>query len=137
MARLCLSSPQRDVEGQYDFFVIRSDEPLTQHTNSPVPAGWNPVPRLILLATASDETDSRVLRQLMELLLHRPKSMDKAPVISIIVRDEYTLQVSGSWLNTGLLKHWIRELFKSDDIDVVDSTDVPEPYLQHTHPVPA
>lgn len=137
---LRLGRAQRDLERQYDFFVISSDEPLTAVIDSPVPEGWNRVPRLILLTTAPEEpdpqvitapveSDSPVLRQLITLLLSRPRPNDRAPADNIVVLDEYTVQVNGSWLLTGLLKHWIRELFRQDDIDVVDSSDVREPVL--------
>lgn len=128
MAMLRLGPAQRNLEEQYDFFLITSDEILTEATDSPVPQGWNRVPRLILLLEP-DETDSHVLRRLMGLLLNRPRPNDRAHADNIVVIDEHTVQVNGSWLNTGLLKHWIRELFKQDDLEVVDSSDDREPDL--------
>lgn len=129
MVTLMLGPAQRDLVEQYDHFVISSDEPLTAVTDSPVPEGWTRVPRLILLTTP-DESDSHVLRQLMELLLYRPLPKDRAPADNIVVHDAHTVQVNGSWLNTGLLKHWIGQLFASDaDVQVVNSSEVLEPDL--------
>ena len=129
MAMLRLGPARRDLEGQYDFFVISSDDLLTAATNSPVPEGWNPVPRLIL-STVPDESDSLVLRRLISLLLHRSRPNDRAPVDNIVVLNEHTVQVNGSWLNTGLLRHWIGQLFESDaDVQVVHHVAVLEPNL--------
>jgi hypothetical protein len=128
MATLTLGRPQRDLVAQRDWFIISSDKVLTRTTTMPAARSWSPIPRIIT-SSLPEAGDTFILRRLTTLLLTRPRPTDSSPVDTIKVIDTHTVKVSGTWLNTGLLKHWITQLFEDGDaigVRVVDSAEVRE-----------
>jgi hypothetical protein len=133
MATLSVGQPQRDLDGQRDMFIIAADFDLTEATTEPCEQHELPIRRTIRAYT-QDQTDSPIMHRLLELLLGKVKTRQReysiTNVDTIIVLDARHLEVSGSWLNTGLLRHWIEQLFEgNNDVRVVSSSSILVPEL--------
>ena len=121
MATLELGGAKRDKDAQRDSFTITAiDFDLTVYGDL--------CSRRVFEDYTPNPHDTQPLQLLLNLLVGAPGSTQKqcTHVTEVTQLTERHLRVTGTWLNVGLLKHWIVEAFKdvSYDMQVIDESTV-------------
>ena len=120
MTELSFSVPQRDLDEQEDLLYIRSTEALTASTTARDTVTGASTLRTITAGSIPDQTDSELMQRILEVLLGRYREITRVNTVTVI--DSRHLLVTGKWLITGLLKHWISQEFERDADIVVDTS---------------